>query len=467
MRRFIPARSDLAELLALALPVIAVQVGMMLMGVVDSIMVGRLSAAALAGVALGNVYFFAGAIFGSGALLALDPVVAQAVGAHDGPAITRALQRGFVLALLLAVPSSLLLMSVRPALAGLGQPAAVVPIASGYVWREIPGVVPFLAFTVLRQTLQAMGRMRAIVAAIVLANLLNLGLNWVLIYGHWGAPAMGAFGSAWSSTISRWAMVGVLAALAWPDLRGHLLPVDRAALAWGPLGRMLALGAPIGAQMQLEFGVFGAIGLLMGRLGTIPVAAHQIALNIASLTFMVPLGISAAAAVLVGRSVGRGDAGGARRAARSALAVGVGFMTVTAAILLALPTMLARVYTTEAPVVALAASLLPIAGVFQIFDGIQVVSIGALRGLGDTRAPFVMNLLGFWLLGLPASLLLAFGAGLGAPGLWWGLVVGLAVVGLGLLYRLRGQLRRAVERVRIDRPDGVNGSPPPAAVRTV
>jgi multidrug resistance protein, MATE family len=439
-----------AELLRLALPIVIVQVGLMAMGVVDSIMVGRISAAALAGVALGNVYFYACAVFGMGTLLALDPIVAQAVGARDEAAVTRALQRGLILSAVLTVPISLLLLTVRPALVLLGQPADVVPIASGYVWREIPGVLPFLAFTVLRQTLQALGRMRAIVIAIVLANLLNVALNWALIYGHWGAPALGALGSAWSTTISRFGMTAGLGVLAWRGLRPHLAPLHPETLATAPLGRMLALGAPIGAQMQLEFGVFGAIGLLMGRLGTVPVAAHQIALNLASLTFMVPLGVSAAGAVLVGRAVGRGDAAEAGRATRAALAFGVGFMGLTALLFLIVPAPLARVYSADGAVIALAAALLPIAGVFQMFDGIQVVSIGALRGLGDTRTPFGMNLVGFWLIGLPVSLLLGFRTPLGPRGLWWGLVVGLVAVAIGLLVRLRARLRQAVARVRID-----------------
>ena len=444
-----------AELVQLALPIVIVQVGLMSMGVVDSIMVGRISAAALAGVALGNVYFYACAVFGLGTLLALDPIVAQAVGARDHGAITRAVQRGLILSAALTVPISLLLLTVRPALVLLGQPADVIPIASGYVWREIPGVLPFLAFTVLRQTLQALGRMRAIVVAIVLANLLNVALNWALIYGHWGAPALGALGSAWSTTISRFGMTAGLGALAWRGLRPHLSPLHPETLAPAPLTRMLALGAPIGAQMQLEFGVFGAIGLLMGRMGTVPVAAHQIALNLASLTFMVPLGVSAAGAVLVGRAVGRGEADDARRATRAALAWGVGFMAITAVLFILFPAPLARVYSDEAAVIALAAGLLPIAGVFQMFDGVQVVSIGALRGLGDTRTPFAMNLVGFWGIGLPVSLLLGFRTTLGPRGLWWGLVVGLGAVAIGLLIRLRARLRQAVVRVRIDDQDGV------------
>jgi MATE family multidrug resistance protein len=292
--------------------------------------------------------------------------------------------------------------------------------------------------------------MRPIVVTIVGANLVNVLLNWVLIYGRLGAPPLGIAGSAWATTASRWLMTLALLALAWRDLRPHLLPLRREALERAPLARMVAIGSPIGLQHLMEYGVFGTVALLMGRLGTIPIAAHQVAINLASLTFMVPMGIAAAAAVLVGQAVGRGDMPGARRAARAALACGVAFMAITALIMLTLPAPLARLYSRETAVVTLAASLLPIAGTFQVFDGLQVVSLGILRGLADTRAPFLIALLGFWLLGFPVSLALGFQRGLGAVGLWWGLVVGLAAVAALLLARVRARLRRDVRRVAVD-----------------
>ena len=449
-RTTLPTRSDLRELATLAFPVVVVQVGLMTMGVVDSIMVGRISAAALGGVALGNVYFFAVCVFGMGVLLALDPVVSQAVGARDEPAIARGLQRGVLLSLLISVPASVLLLPTRAVLEAFGQPAAVVPVAAGYVLREIPGVFPFYAFIVFRQVLQAMGRMRPIVATIVVANLVNLGLNWVLIHGNLGAPALGANGSAWATTIARWVMLLMLAGLSWSSLRPHLRPIRRDTLDLRPLGRMVALGAPIGVHMQLEFGVFGTVGLLMGRLGTDAVAAHQIAINLASLTFMVPLGLGQAATVLVGRAIGAGDQGRARRSATTALAVSVGFMAMTALAFLLVPGLFAGIYSKDVGVLALAVVLLPIAGVFQVFDGLQVVASGVLRGLADTRYPMIIGLVGFWLLGLPVSLALAFPGGMGAAGLWWGLAAGLATASLLLLWRVRNRFRAGVGRVVID-----------------
>jgi MATE family multidrug resistance protein len=448
--RFLPSRNDLRELFALALPVVTVQVGLMTMGVVDSIMVGSISAAALGGVALGNVIFFAASVFGMGVLLSLDPVVSQAVGAGDRPAIARGLQRGILLSLALTAPISLLLLATGPLLRAMSQPADVIPIATGYVWREIPSVFPYYAFIVFRQTLQALGRMRAIVTVIVAANLLNAALNWVLIFGHLGLAPMGANGSAWATTIARWAMLAGIVALAWRTLRPHLLPVRRESFELRPLGRMVAIGAPIGVHMQLEFGVFGAVGLLMGWIGTEAVAAHQVAINLASLTFMVPLGVAGAATVLVGRAIGEGEQSRARRAAGAALLTGVGFMVLTAVAFLAVPRLLAGIYSRDAGVLALAAVLIPIAGVFQVFDGLQVVSGGVLRGLADTRYPAVVGLVGFWLLGLPISLALSFGFGMGAAGLWWGLAAGLAVAGLLLAARVRSRFRQVIARVTID-----------------
>lgn len=447
---FLPQRAELTALLRLAFPVVVVQVGLYFMGVVDSIMVGHLSAEALGGVALGNVYFFAVSVFGMGILMALDPLVAQAVGAGDEPAIARAVQRGLLLAAVLSVPSSVLLLFAEPVLRFLRQPDAVAQGAAVYSRSLVPGVLPFYAFIVLRQTLQARELMRPIVITIVGANLANGVLNWILIYGRLGAPALGIAGSAWATTASRWLMMVALMVLAWRELRPHLYPVRPEIVEWHPIRRMLAIGSPIGLQNLMEYGVFGTVALLMGGLGTTAIAAHQVAINLASLMFMVPLGISAAAAVLVGQAVGRSDMAGARRAARAALVCGVAFMTATAFMMLAIPTPLARMYTRELPVIGLAAALLPIAGTFQIFDGLQVVSLGILRGLADTRVPFLIALLGFWLLGFPVSLYLGFSRSLGAVGLWWGLVVGLAAVAALLLARVRARLRRDVRRVAVE-----------------
>ena len=437
-------------MVGLALPIVAVQLGQMLMGVVDTIMVGHVSPESIAAVALGNLYFFGAAIFGMGALMALDPVVAQAVGAGDTVAVARGVQRGLILALGLSVVATALLLPARPVLALLRQPPGVSDVAATYARVEIAGILPFYLFGALRQSLQAIKRVAPIVGAIVAGNLANVGLNYLWIYGHWGFPAGGAVGSAWATAVARWVMLGLLLAVAWRSLKPQLLPLRREALAWQPLRRMVLLGAPIGIQYELEYGVFAVVGIMMGWMGTAQLASHQVALNLASLAFMVPLGVSAAAAVLVGHAVGRGDIAEARRAAAAGLVAGVGFMSASALVMLLAPLSLARIYTTDPGVAALAASLIPIAGVFQVFDGIQVVSIGILRGVADTRAPMVVNVLGFWLVGLPVSAALGFAAGGGPRGLWWGLTVGLMLVALILAWRVRRRLSGAVTRFVID-----------------
>ncbi len=439
-------------MLRLAVPVVIIQVGMMAMGVVDTVMVGHISAQALAAVALGNLYFFTLAVFAQGTLMVLDPLVAQAVGARDEPAIARAVQRGVIIAVVLSIPAVILLASASPIFTVLNQPTEVIPLASAYAVRTAPGTFPFLLFVVFRQSLQSMGRTAPIVGAIIGANLVNGALNWVLIFGHLGFPAMGVVGSAWATTISRLLLVVGLWAAAWRQLNPLLLPLRPEIWRVEPLRRMFRLGIPIGAQHVLEFGAFALVALMMGWMGTREMAGHQIAINLAALTFMVPLGVGDAASVLVGHAVGRGDPEGTRGAARAAFVCGVTFMAVTGAIFLSVPEQLARLYTPDLQVITVAAMLIPIAGVFQVFDGIQVVAGGVLRGLGDTRAPMVANLLGYWVVGIPLSIYLGFQKGLGPAGLWWGLVLGLGLVGTSLLLRVRNRVARRQARVLIDAP---------------
>jgi MATE family multidrug resistance protein len=443
-------RATTRDLLRLAFPVTTVQVGMMTMGVVDTAMVGRVGAAELAAVALGSMYFFLISIFGLGVLMALDPVVAQGAGASDHEGVARGVQRGLLLAAALGGVASALHLPAAPVLALLRQPPDVVPIAGAYVRALIPGILPFFVFSVFRQSLQALRHTRELVIAIMAANAANVFLNWVLIFGNLGLPAMGALGAGIATSITRWLMaLGVLAA-AWPLLRPRLLPVRPEIWQLEPLLRIVRIGVPIGVHHELEFGAFGVTAILMGTLGTFEMAAHQIAINVASLTFMVPLGIGVAAAVLVGHAVGRGDPDDARRGAAVSLGAGIGFMGTSAVVMLLVPSAIAALYTDLAPVRSLAAALIPIAGAFQVFDGIQVVSAGTLRGLGDTRVPMLIGLVGFWLIGLPVSVALAFGAGLGPFGLWWGLVAGLGAVALLLLARVRVRFRRHLDRLVID-----------------
>jgi MATE family multidrug resistance protein len=446
----IPSRRDLEAMMRLALPIVVVQVGMMLLGVVDTMVVGHLSSGALAAVALGHVTVMAVSSFGVGMLLALDPLVAQAVGACDEPAIRLSVQRGLVIAIGLMVPSTLLLMPVEIVLRFLRQPPETVPLAAAYVRICIPGLLPFYGFVVLRQSLQAMGRLRPIVLTIVVVNSFNLVADWALVFGAGPIPRLGPVGSAYATTAARTLLFVVLLIAARSELTPLLGRVDRAVLRLRPLWRTVRLGAPIGFQVQLELVAFAVVAFLMGSVGTVQMAAHQVAINLASLTFMVPLGISSAAAVRVGRAIGAADAGGARRAAAAGLLIGAGFMSLMAALFVGAPRFLATAYTSVEEVVGLAAQLIPIAGCFQVFDGLQVVSAGVLRGAGDTRAPLFVNIVGFWCVGLPTSVALAFRLGYGPPGLWWGLVVGLGAVAAFLLVRVAWKFGGDIERVVVE-----------------
>ena len=445
-------KAEWKALTAIAVPVVIVEIGMMLMAAVDTILIGHYSPNAVAAVALGHLYFFNLIVLALGTLMALDPLVSQAVGANDEVAKRRAIQRAALLAVVFGFLATLGAIPADTVLRWFKQPASVIPATATYIHISAAAVPAFLMFTVLRVTLQASHRVAPIVISIVIANVVNLLLNWILIYGRWGAPALGVQGSAVATVIARWTMFLILLAIAWKELRPYLTVIDPVSFTARPILKMMALGIPIGIQMQLEFGAFATVGLLMGAFGAVQVASHQIALNLAALTFMVPLGVSAAGAVRVGNAIGAGDQPRARLAARLSYMLGVGFMTTTALLFLLLPEQLARLYTNDSALIAITASLIPIAGVFQVFDGLQVVGAGVLRGLGDTRVPLFAMLAAYWVLGVPTSLYLAYRTGLGPQGLWWGFVAGLGSVSLFLLWRVLVLMRRGVQRLHVDAP---------------
>jgi len=447
-----PTRSELREMLALAAPVVVVQVGLQLMGFIDTLMVGRISADALGGVALGNFYFYNIAIFGMGMLMALDPVVAQAVGAGDHGAARRGIQRGVLLALGVSALVGVAFAGSGAAFQLLRQPPEVVPLARDFVQLSIVGLPPFFVFIVLRQSLQAMLSVRPVLLAMLAGNLVNVAANWVLIFGHLGAPAMGIAGSAWSTAIARWVMLATLLRMGWPELRPHLTGSWRAAAAFEPLWRTVRLGAPIGFQWFFEAGAFAMATLMFGWLGTVPLAGHEVALSLASLTFMVPVGFSSAAAALVGQAIGRRDMPSARRYAAGAWVLGVGFMACSGIVMLLAPAPIARWFTNDPAVVAVAASLIMIAGVFQVFDGTQAVAGGLARGTGDTKVPMLMHLCGFWGVGVPLAAVLGFRTRLGGVGIWWGLTTGLIVAAVLQAWRVQRRLRLDIDRVVVERP---------------
>jgi len=418
--------------------------------VVDTAMVGRVSTSAVAAVALGHIYWVNVTIFGLGILMVLDPVVSQATGAKDDEGVARGVQRGILMALALSVPTALLLVPGEFVFGVLRQPADVTPIAATFSRISIVGVVPFYLFFAMRQSLQAMAQVMPVVIAIVVSNVVNFVLDYTLIYGHFGFPALGTNGSAIATAVSRWLMFGLLLYFGWRQLHGAIVPWREESFKIAPMLKMLRIGAPVGFQSWLEIAVFSGGAVALGWFGAVPLAAHEVAINLAALTFMFPMGVSAAAAAMVGRAIGRQDLSAAKRDAVAALAVGVGFMAIAAILFLTVPRSLASIFVHDPATIATAASLIFIGGIFQLFDGMQAVATGVLRGTGDTRVPMLLHFAGFWIIGIPLSLWLAFGIGLGPQGVWWGYVGSLAAVAVMQLLRVRWRLGQDIQRLQID-----------------
>ncbi len=423
-------RKELRPVASLAAPVVVAEVGWVSMQLVDIAMVGRLGPEAIGAVGVGSALFLAFGVFGMGLLLGLDTLVSQAHGAGARSECRRWLRHGLWLALGLAVPIGLTARAVGATLDTWGFDYRVLPLVRGYFDVVTLSLLPLLLYAAFRRYLQAVARVAPVMVTLVTANGVNAFANWVLVFGNLGAPALGVEGAAWATCISRTYMAGVLAVVA-ARQGGVLRPLAGVRLAG--FRRLLALGWPAATQTTLEYGAFAAVTLLAARLDPTTLAAHQIVTNVSGLTFMVPLGISAAGAVRVGHAVGRRDAPGASAAGWSTIALGAGVMTVSAALFLAAPRLILGTFTPDGRVVGIGLTLIFVAALFQIFDGLQVSATGALRGLGDTRTPMRLNLAGHWMCGLPIGYTLCFVAGWGVIGLWIGILVGLALVGALLL----------------------------------
>lgn len=433
--------AELRLLFGLAWPVIIGNLGAVGLWVADTVMVGQFGGAALAAVALASTWSFGVSVIARGAAKGLDPLVAQAFGRGDRFAAGRSLVHGLWMAAILSVPVILLHLVGGPGLRLLGQPESLLELAGAY--SAILAVdVPFmLAFAVLQQFLQALGLMRPSAVAILLGNVLNIGLNQLFMHGLGPIAGLGPLGCAFATVISQVFMLGVLLILARRELR-----------AWWPegglaVGRDLAglwqvfsLGLPVGVQFAIETWGFQLAGIMVGWIGEVELAAHAIALNISTVSFMTPMGIGAAVATRVGQLQGAGRDWGL--SAATGIGMGAAVMSLSAIVFTSLPAWLGGLYTNDLAVIAMMVLLLPVAGAFQLFDGVQVVSFGVLRGLADVRVPTAINLVAYWGMGLPLAWVLGFPLGLGARGVWMGLVLSLAVVAGLLLLRIRALHRR-------------------------
>jgi MATE family multidrug resistance protein len=419
-------RRELAALLLLAIPVVLSELGWMAMSIVDTIMVGRLSPAAIGAVGISSALFYTPALFGIGLLLGLDTLVAQAFGRGDFDDCHRALAQGVYLAILYT-PVAMLLVGFAPHLFPLlGITETVRAPAREYIQLLNWSALPLLIYVAFRRYLQGVGKVRPVTFALISANLVNWFGNWALIYGKLGLPAMGVRGSALSTCVAR--------AYKHERDRGHPLFAHWPGLLPAQFRRLLQLGWPAASQLLFEVGAFSLATLMAGRLAPNILAAHQIVLNSASLTYMVPLGVSAAAAISVGHALGAGDRARARRNGSMAIAIGAVFMGLAATAFLTIPQLLIHVYTHDRQTVAVGVRLLSVAAVFQIFDGIQGIGTGALRGLGKTRGPMLINLVAYGVIGLPIGYLLCFKTRFGIYGLWSGLTLALIFAAVLVLW---------------------------------
>ena len=419
----------------LAIPVVLAELGWVTMGLVDTLMVGGLGPEAIGAVGIGTSLFMGVCIFAMGLLLGLDTLVAQSFGAGRVDECHRWLAHGIVLSLLLTAPVMLVLRLLSSALGAWGLNPLVLELLRPYLDALTWSVLPLLLYASFRRYLQGMGAVRPVMVALITANLVNLFANWVLIYGRLGAPRMGVGGSAWATVIARIGMAGVLLCVILQRERGRRpgLFATPLRIEIARMRRLLSLGFPAASQVTLEVGVFAAATALAGKLAPASLAAHQIAINIVAFTFMVPLGVASAGAVRVGHAVGRHDGAGAVRSGWTALLFGTFFMSCAAVVFLLAPRQLIGAFTPDTGVIETGVSLLLVGALFQLFDGVQGVATGVLRGLGDTRTPMLWNLAAHWFIGLPVGYALCFVAGYGVIGLWWGLSLGLVICGVALL----------------------------------
>jgi MATE family multidrug resistance protein len=439
------ARTELGALTRIGLPLALASLGQTLLSVVSSALVGRVGANELGAVGLGSSIHFTGAVLGMGIVLGLDPIFAQAQGARDARRAMRALGQTPWLALLLGLPLVVVVCGFAGALEAIGVDAARADLVRDYVYWRAPSLIPYLALVAFRSYLQASGAERAVFWSVLWANLgmLVVAPPLVLGSGALGVPALGVKGAAIAETACTFLQASILALAA----RRGGARLASACFDASLFATVMRVGLPVGLGLTLEFGVFTLVNVLVALFDAPNLAAHHVAITLASTAFMVPVGIGAAASVRVGHRVGSGDARGARLGGTVAMAGGAVFMALVAAAFALAPTALSRTLTNDASVLTRAAPLLLVAASFQVADGVQAVGAAALRGAGDTRFSLFANLVGHYALGMPLGIFLCVSLGLGARGLWWGLAAGLTAVAVALALRFIRLTARAIPPV--------------------
>lgn len=421
----------------LAYPVMLSQLGYVMVGVADSVMVGRLGAEPLAAASLGNSIFSVALMFGIGISYAISPLVALADGEGDHRQSAGILKHGLLINLVVGTTLFLIVPSASFILYLLNQPQEVVNLAIPYIGIISFSLIPFMFFQSYKQFAEGLSVTKQAMYIIIASNVLNVILNYILIYGELGMPALGLNGAGWATFISRVVMAVAMVLYIYKSSR-YLIYIRNFSFrnfSKKIIIKMLKIGIPTGMQFIFEVGAFSFAAIMIGWSGATALAAHQIALSLAAVSYMMATGISAAATVRVGNQLGRNDIFNLRLAGFTTFAMGAAFMTISCIIFLVGREFLPSLYINEQDVIQLAASLLIIAAFFQISDGIQVVGLGALRGMGDVKIPTLITLIAYWVLGLPIGYLLSIPLELGPRGIWYGLLIGLSTAAVMLFTR--------------------------------
>ena len=418
---------------------LALQLGQVVVNFVDNIMVAKLGPAALAGVSFANALYAICLVFGMGISFALPPLISEAQGAVDDRRISSYFKHSLIVNLAFGVISMILLIAFIPFMKYLGQDPEIIPHAAEYMYYSALGMIPFMIFQTLRCYSDGLSETLPSMIIIILGNLLNVILNYLLIFGHWGLPEMGTAGAALSSLISRVFMVfGILIIFRhWKNLWIYLSEVRFNMYKSSYFKKILSLGIPSSFQMTFELTAFSAAAIIMGFIGKIEQASHQIAINLASITFMIATGLAMASTIRVGNQLGKGDISKVKDAGYSAMIQITIFMIVAAIGFVLARHLLPTIYMDNAEVISIAAYLLLAAAIFQIPDGIQVITLSALRGLQDVKVPTFITFLSYWLLGIPCSYILAITLEWGPIGVWIGLILGLTISAIFLSYRFK------------------------------
>ncbi len=439
-------RNEIKSIIHLALPALVGQLGQMMLGVTDSIMVGKVGASSLAAASLALGLFILVLIFGIGVSMAITPLVAMSVGSNKFTQIGNIFKQGFLVNNTLGIALTLLTVTGADMISWLGQPEEIVKLAASYLKIMGLSIIPIMIFQTYKQTIEGLEVMRPAMLITLLANLVNIFGNWILIYGNLGFPALGLAGAGWATLITRclMALSIILYVSAQQRFQVQGINLKDFGVDWSIIKKILKLGVSSGVQYFFEVGAFSGSVIIIGWIGTADLAAHQIAINLASISYMFALSISAAAVIRVGTAVGRRDIMATRSAGFNAMLLSATVMGVFGIIFVILRSFLPRLYIDNPQVISVASTLLIIAALFQMFDGIQAVGIGILRGIADTKIPMFITFIAYWVVGLPGGYLLGIIFKMGVEGVWIALLCSLLVSASMLSRRFHKRSRQEI-----------------------